>query len=306
MMWCCSGGENGGGHHHLPGYTGIQYNTRSHLSVIFQRHGSVWGQVLPYCLLNVILTIFCRQYVYQFLEAHNVILSGSGHSRSTFVVSFFVVSRCTLALKRNDDAYANLFKMTSSIRELISSITVSTASDISTTAKSYRNNVAYHACIMLRLAVSSIDYQESNNNDDALLPWMLPELNTELKIKLKKYNHVTSDETNTIGGGINDSVNSANSVKQYAHASRTLREEIYRCPIIMGHLLKLTIAQHKMCLSEPMHPLSITRTNSLIDKFFDGYLGQVKLLAYPLPFPLLQMVSYSCRYPVLHLLFSAS
>ena len=86
-------------------------------------------------------------------------------------------------------------------------------------------------------------------------------------------------------------------VSSNTHASRTLREEIYRCPIIMGHLLKLTIAQHKMCLSEAMHPLSITRTNGLIDKFFDGYLGQVKLLAYPLPFPLLQMVSYSCRYP---------
>ena len=27
MMSCCSGDENGGGHHHLPGYTGIQYNT---------------------------------------------------------------------------------------------------------------------------------------------------------------------------------------------------------------------------------------------------------------------------------------
>lgn len=157
-MWCCSGGENGGGHHHLPGYTGIQYNTRSHLSVIFQRHGSVWGQVFPYCILNVFVTIFCWQFVYQFLEAHSVILSGSGHSRSTFVVSFFVVSRCTLALKRNDDAYANLFKMTSSIRELISSITVSTSSDISNTAKSYRNNVAYmHVlCSVLQFPVLTI------------------------------------------------------------------------------------------------------------------------------------------------------
>ena len=100
----------------------VQYNSRSHLGVIFQRHGSVWPRVLPSCIANVLLTLLCRYYIYPWMEDEGLAVSGQGHDKSNFIISFFVVSRCTMALKRNTDAHANLFMMTQATRELISSI----------------------------------------------------------------------------------------------------------------------------------------------------------------------------------------
>ena len=126
----------------------VQYNSRSHIGVIFQRHGSVWPSVLPYCIFNVLLTLLCRYCIYPWMEDRGVSVSGKGHTTSNFIVSFFVVSRCTMALKRNTDAHANLFMMTQATRELISSI-VSIEHQITTCIRNLINSSQLTRLLMI-------------------------------------------------------------------------------------------------------------------------------------------------------------
>jgi len=246
----------------------VQYNSRSHLGVIFQRHGSVWPRVLPSCIANVLLTLLCRYYIYPWMEDEGLAVSGQGHDKSNFIISFFVVSRCTMALKRNTDAHANLFMMTQATRELISSITVATGRDRSDSAKSWRNKVSYYACLLLRMSMASVDYE----GDECPAPWSVPELHGDIKEKLIKYNHISGD------------------MDKYAHETRSLREEIYRSPVTMAYFLRLAIADHSTQLVDAVLCNERIKTlNSIVDKFLDGYLGQIRMRVFPPPFGLLQM-----------------
>ena len=118
--------------------------------------------------------------------------------------------------------------------------------------------------------MAALDYEDVT----CQLPWTVPELQQEagIKEKLLKYNQVTSDYT-----------------KKYAHSKRTLREEVYRTPINMAFLLRNTISDNKEHLKQAIIPDTMTRLNGLVDMFMEGYLNQIRVVAFPLPFQLLQM-----------------
>ena len=88
-------------------YTVI-YNSENHLSVLFQRLGSAWPDVLPFCLFNVMLMIIVS---YLDVDGAKTLLSGIGHKFIKFVVSFLFVSRVTIALARFNECRGYLGTM---------------------------------------------------------------------------------------------------------------------------------------------------------------------------------------------------
>ena len=74
----------------------VRYNSRSTLSVLCQLKGSVWREVIPYCLVNISVLLIC----WYFQQEHKISVTRNGHQLSGIVVSFFVVIRSNAALSR--------------------------------------------------------------------------------------------------------------------------------------------------------------------------------------------------------------
>ena len=118
------------------------------------------------------------------------------------------------------------------------------------------------------MSMASVDYE----GDECPAPWSVPELHGDIKEKLIKYNHISGD------------------MDKYAHETRSLREEIYRSPVTMAYFLRLAIADHSTQLVDAgLCNETIKTLSSIVDKFLDGYLGQIRMRVFPLPFGLLQM-----------------
>lgn len=72
----------------------LGYNSESTLSVLFQMKGSVWKEVIPYCLVNVSLLLIS----WYFQREQKLNVTRNGHQLSGIIVSFFVVIRSNTAL----------------------------------------------------------------------------------------------------------------------------------------------------------------------------------------------------------------
>jgi hypothetical protein len=63
----------------------VSYDSDSHLGVLFQMYGSVWPQVLPYCVLTVVIT-----YLIYYLQSRDIIdltfSSSNGHTFMAIMV----------------------------------------------------------------------------------------------------------------------------------------------------------------------------------------------------------------------------
>jgi predicted membrane chloride channel (bestrophin family) len=81
----------------MHGFT-VTYHSENHCQVLGQCWGSVWPRVLPYCLLNVAISM-----VLQYFQGRNGFdfrVTDKGHSFLTMLVAFLVVSRATVSLGR--------------------------------------------------------------------------------------------------------------------------------------------------------------------------------------------------------------
>ena len=127
-------------HSFVIGEYSVHYDSSSHLSIIFQRHGSVWKNIWPYCVFNTLLTLPNHYLLRPFIKKHihDYVVTSFGHTISIFIVSFFVVTRATMALNCYHEARDNLFKMLSNTREIVSSVLIATKDDQSQSAKEWR------------------------------------------------------------------------------------------------------------------------------------------------------------------------
>ena len=85
-------------------YTVI-YDSRDHWSILTQRLGSAWPNVLPFCVFNVMLTLLLKAAD---PSGEKFFLAIQGHKFIQFVVSFLFVTRVTVALGRFNEARGHL------------------------------------------------------------------------------------------------------------------------------------------------------------------------------------------------------
>ena len=132
----------------------VTYNSDSHLSVIFQTHGSVWWSVLPFCLVNVLIT-----YLILLARRHGLDLTfpPDGHSFMAILVSFLVVTRTQIIYNQFMDSRYQLSELFRSLRELIHHVCVLTMLDSSRGAKEWRQDVAFRMILLLRVSIAAIE-----------------------------------------------------------------------------------------------------------------------------------------------------
>lgn len=116
----------------------IIYYDNSHLAVLFQSHGSIFPLVLPYCLVNVLITfgIYYLKHV-----GVDTSFSDKGHGFMAIMVSFLVVTRCQIVYNRFMEARFLLGDILRSARELVSHVCVLTANRTDEATKQWRLEV---------------------------------------------------------------------------------------------------------------------------------------------------------------------
>jgi len=246
-------------------FRAIQYDSQKHLSVIFKWQGSIWPQVLPYCIVNVIVLYLKSWYLDPIWEEHGIVVTKYSHTMSVFIVSFFVISRSSMTLKVYNSAQTNLGTMLSNTRTLVSCAAIDTKVDQSISAKEWRNEVAYYSCLLLKICITVITKER--------LPWELPELSGKIKQQLMEQNSYTGD------------------TRQLCDHLRTKWVEAHRTPSTMSYFLRILLMDEDKRVSEKiLNPSTIARCNGLTDALMHGYHAQFRLAMLGFaPFPIIQM-----------------
>ena len=130
--------------------------SQDHMAILTQMHGSILPKVLPYCILNCVLTL-----VFYYLNEDfdiNFSFSDKGHTFMSVMVSFLVVTRVSIAYSRFTEARDYLDSAMLSTRELIQHIICFTRYDDSPGAKKWRSEISRRSIVLLRTLVCILEY----------------------------------------------------------------------------------------------------------------------------------------------------
>jgi len=198
---------------------------------------------------------------------YTIEVSAQGHSFITLVVSFLLVSRVSIGLNRYNQARDCLGVMYRESRELIQNACVFSSHDTSKKASEWRSEVGYRCLLLLRTAMSVIDYPTTQQP-----AWEVPEL-SGFELEDVKKSVYTSKEN-----------------RRWAHKDRSEWEETMRVPIRIAYLLRKSIhAQGPRLGNSRMETSQENKLLSSVDQFMGGYYGIRKFLTTPVPFPLVQV-----------------
>lgn len=100
----------------------VVYDSESHWSVLTQRTGSVWSQVIPYCIANVLLMLALKGLRIYGGEAGDTLtglyaMGKVGYKFMKFIMAFLVVSRVKMSIDRYNEARTNIGKLYRESRE---------------------------------------------------------------------------------------------------------------------------------------------------------------------------------------------
>jgi len=251
------------------GYT-VTYNSSNHFSVLFQRWGSVWPKVLPYCIVNVSIMALL-QYLHSF-KSIDIAISDKGHSFINLLVAFLLVSRVNISVGRYNEARGNLEVMYREARELMQNTCIFSNHLKDTAAKDWRLEVAYRCMLLLRTSMAVIDYEETG-----VPAWEVPEMSKEERNAIKSTLFLRTDDA------------SPNALR-WAHEIRSEQEENMRVPVRCAYELRKVIhSQRKRFGNQTLETSQENKLLGSVDSYMSGYYGIRKFLTTPFPFPLVQM-----------------
>lgn len=238
-------------HSDLDGYT-VSYNSRNHVAIIFQKWGSVWPRVFPYCCLNVFVML-CIVFFDSF-ENLNLGVSDEGHVFMSLLVAFLVVSRVTISLGRYNEARASLSVLYMATRAIVQDAVLYTRDMQGVSAKKWRSDIAWKTMILLRSTMAVIDYPT-----DLVPPWDLPELDENERAEIKSHLYMDT------GGG--------SSAQRWAHEQRSEWEESMRVPNSLAFDLRCAIRDSSKVLKEKLDSSGESSMLESVNTFMGGYYG---------------------------------
>jgi len=185
------------------------YDSKDHFGVIFSVHGTVWPNVLPLCIINVIITIsvyFLKDY-----EIVDLTFADDGHKILATMVAFLVVSRVSAAYNRFWEARTLLSKALQQCRQLSIHAAAFTREDNSDKAINWRLMVSRRTIQLLSQAIQVLE-------------------DPEVTVALLHYSG-NSNEKNLMEDPME--------LVSYVHAAITLQKKYLTNPLIIHKELKL-------------------------------------------------------------------
>mmetsp|Transcript_9666 Transcript_9666/g.21477 ORF Transcript_9666/g.21477 Transcript_9666/m.21477 type:complete len:333 (+) Transcript_9666:168-1166(+) len=142
-----------------PGHVELTYDTTIIWSTIFRRFGSVWPDVFPFCIMNVILT-FTIDKLMKECKIDMTFNSDTGHAFLSTLVSFLIVSRIRIAqdgLMVDAGYVQNLFQNS---RELVMNAISFSRKNNSSGAMEWRQEICRRVIVILRVTIAVLEYGE--------------------------------------------------------------------------------------------------------------------------------------------------
>jgi predicted membrane chloride channel (bestrophin family) len=257
----------------------IDYDLDSHLTVLFQMHGSVWPKVLPWCLITMAFT-----YAIIELRDHDIvnlsINSNTGHGFMSILVSFLVVTRATITYNRFMEARQGVADLFRTSREVVQYACLLSLTNKGDSAKKWRQDVAYRTIICIRMAAAAVEFRAygvsawetlEDDNDDATDQLLL-----------------------SASAGIPSSPQERkNFMAEMAHGPRTIADENFRAPVVWAYNLREKLLDPRgnaaILPKRPLHVNEDLKLLALVGEFVAAYDELKKLITTPFPFPLVQM-----------------
>lgn len=252
----------------------VTYDSSSHVSVLFQMHGSVWPSVLPFCLVNVLITYLV---VVAKINGVDLTFPADGHTFMAIMVSFLIVTRAQITYNRFMEARGHLSDVFRSCRELIHHTAVLTMQDKCRGAKQWRQDVSFRTILLLRVTIAALEFNTTQVNTWDVIP-------EQMRGQLELF-------VSGGAGGDDNGTGFQDRMMKWAHGARTLSDENFRAPIVLAYNLRAEIMKQRngQYLKIDMHPNEELKLLGFVSDFVSAFHGLKKLITTPFPFPLVQM-----------------
>lgn len=232
-------------------------------------YGSVLPQVTPFCLVNVAWTLLI-----QYLKTRGIIdltfQSMSGHQLMAILVSFLVVSRCSISYNRYMEMRRHLSEAYMSCRELNQYSCIYTLSATSMGAQEWRREVAFRTILMLRVTMDA-------------LHWSSTQTTMETESLAQEQAHTRQKDEPF-------SSQHMKFLRSYVHGlSRTTMDQNFRAPLVLSYNLRKAIMCHEEGLG---YKLSVNEYRDLlmfVTSYVKAFHGFRVIVFTPYPFSLVQM-----------------
>lgn len=241
----------------------------NHWAILTSLHGSVLPRVLPYCILEVIITL---SIFYAKKHGTDLTFPAGGHHLLSLLVSFLVVTRVTITYGRFMQLRHYLGSCFKSCRDLVQLTCIITIRSNTFECVEWRRSVALKTIELLRVTVAAIEYKSSNLAAYDIVPDII-----------KKGVDVFVDE------GIDAPVDE--NLIAWAHGKRTATDENWRAPIVCAYNLRCEIMKTRTSpiLEKALHVNEELNLMGEVSNFVSAFHGLKQLITTPFPFPLVQM-----------------
>jgi predicted membrane chloride channel (bestrophin family) len=242
----------------------VQYRDRDHFGVVTQMYGSVWKNVIPFCIFNA---AWC--FVIDYFHGSDIVdlnIPSSGHSFLSILLSFLVVARVQFTYARFMEARGYLGGCFNNFRELYQCVAVLTENSKSMQAKKWREKVALHLVATVRVMVAAVEFSSHGQDPYDTVP-------AEFHPKeLTEFSKLSSKENNE-------------------YFQRTSRDKALRSPLVLASTLRQLLLEplRSGCLESDLLPPEKLKLLGFVTNFCQSVHGLNKLITTPFSFPLVQM-----------------
>lgn len=280
----------------------LEWDDRSHWKVLTQLYGSVWPRVLPFCIVNIMITLVV---FYTKKMGLDLTCAPSGHKYMAAMMAFLVVKRVQICYDNYMNNGRHMSALFCTCRDLIQYLCFMTGTDTSEGAKQWRHDVAYATLVLLRATMSVLEYPANPDRE----PWDCPELPEETIKELHSILFVSrlhSDDkldvqANDIRRKSNleeDAPGEPHCLVQVPLHERNDLEEACRIPILLSYKLREAIVKNRdgtwLQPGTLRHPCNEElRLFDHVNAYLEAFDALKKYMTNPLPFPLVQMAKTS-------------
>jgi len=256
----------------------VAYDSRNTLSVIFQCYGSVWKQVLPYCIFNTLLTLLL---LYLLSIGIDLTVNEWGHEFMSILASFLLITKFNLTLGVYYEMQSNLMRIGRSIRQIVMLACCLTKKEQNQKAATvWRSEVAYRALVLLSATSTMLTKANDLNAWEApgvsaeeLGPLVLPDVE-RTKTSVYAYQELSQHPKHI-------------HPRQYKAGYSLPSDLNLRVPTMLAHQLLQAISSSSG--TPQLDSMQVKQLTDQVELFLEGFHGIRVYLNIPLPFTMVQM-----------------
>eukprot|EP00977_Amphora_coffeiformis_P019548 scaffold7349_cov173-Amphora_coffeaeformis.AAC.29 len=236
----------------------LRWNESNHFAIMTQIKGSVIPRVIPYCIVNGIMTYVIYELKQKGVK--DITSNPSGHKYLAVIMSFLLVTRVKIIYDRYMHNATSLTNLNKACREIGQMTVTLTDADKSERAARWRHDVVYAAIVMLRVTVAVLEFQANPEQ----MPWDLPEMDQDQQQGMQESLFVSKFRLNVPKDDGDDEEGNNEQARQQSQPSllkhtsdeqRTKLEEACRAPIVLAYNCRREIMKQRdgTWLDRPKH-----------------------------------------------------